>query len=101
MPSVVGNRKSTADIGRGYNHDPLYKYAAAFNECVTDILNENGVDLYTEPGKAMMYAAPKEALKRFFMEGTDADNEEMVKATDPESFEDIVEENAYALGELF
>lgn len=101
MPSVVGNRRSTADLGRGYNHDPLYKYAAAFNECVTDILNENGVDLYTEPGKAMMYAGPKESLKRFFMEGTDIDNEEMIKATDPESFEDVVEENAFALGELF
>lgn len=32
MPSVVGNRKSTQNSARGYNHDPLAKYAASFKD---------------------------------------------------------------------
>lgn len=101
MPSVVGTRKSTVDVGRGYNRDPLAKYAASFNECVQDILNENGVDLYSEPSKAMMYAAPRERLLEFFMEGANEDNNNAIQATDPENFADLVDESNTAIREQF
>ena len=73
MP-VVGNRKSTVGMGRGYANDPLSKFAAAYQECVKDILNESGIDVFSEPSKALMMGASKNALKNFFVEG----QEEMV-----------------------
>ena len=38
MPSVVGNRKSTATMGRGYQNDPIFDYAKSFAECARDIM---------------------------------------------------------------
>lgn len=101
MPSVVGNRKSTQNSARGYNHDPLAKYAASFNECVQDILNEHGVDLYSEPSKAMMYSAPKEMLKEFFLHETNKDMENQVAKLDSENLDEYLEESSEALTELF
>jgi hypothetical protein len=68
MP-VVGNRKSTAGLAQGYSKDPIHKLAAAFQECVKDILSESGVDTFSEPSKALMMGAPRQALKNFFVEG--------------------------------
>lgn len=68
MP-VVGNRKSTVGMGRGYANDPLNKFAAAYQECVKDVLNESGIDIFSEPTKALMMGSSKNALKNFFVEG--------------------------------
>lgn len=91
MPSVVGTRKSTIDLGRGYAKDPLAKYAAAFNETAQEILNEHGVDLYSEPSKAMMYGAPKEIMRNFFTEGL---NQDIVKENDALGGKDMGDEDA-------
>lgn len=68
MP-VVGNRKSTVSMGKGYANDPIKKFAAAYQECVKDILNESGIDTFAEPAKALMLGQSKSALKNFFVEG--------------------------------
>ena len=68
MP-VVGNRKSTVGMGKGYANDPIKKFAAAYQECVKDILNESGIDTFSEPAKALMMGSSKNALKNFFVEG--------------------------------
>ena len=68
MP-VVGNRNSTVGMGRGYANDPIKKFATAYQECVKDILNESGVDMFSEPSKALMIGQSNEALKNFFVEG--------------------------------
>lgn len=68
MP-VVGNRVSTVGMGKGYANDPLNKFAAAYKECVTDILSESGVDIFSEPTKALMIGSSKAALRDFFVEG--------------------------------
>ena len=68
MP-VYGNRKSTASMGKGYANDPIKKFAAAYQECVKDILNESGLDMFTEAGKALMIGSARNALKNFFVEG--------------------------------
>lgn len=101
MPSVVGERKSNVSAGRGYSRDPLAKYAAAFNECVQDILNEHGVDLYSEPSKAMIYSAPKEMLKEFFINETNNDLISEAREVDPENLEEFVEDSNMALSEQF
>lgn len=82
MP-VVGNRKSTVGMGRGYANDPLNKFAAAYQECMQDILSESGIDVMSEPQKALMMGASKNALKNFFVEGQ----------------EDLVASEVKALGE--
>lgn len=101
MPSVIGTRKSTANLGRGYAKDPLAKYAAAFNECVQDILNETGVDIYSEPTKALMYSAPKEKLKDFFMEGVNEDMANQMRVVEPDDYDTYLEESTEAISELF
>ena len=101
MPSVIGTRKSSVNAGRGYSHDPLAKYAASFNECVQDILNEHGVDLYSEPSKAMMYGAPKEMLKEFFINETNNDEEAKMRALGEEDLDEYIEEQNLALSEQF
>ena len=101
MPSVIGTRKSSVSAGRGYSHDPLAKYAASFNETVQDILNEHGVDLYSEPSKAMMYSAPKEMLKEFFINEANKDEVDKMKALGEEDLDEFIEENNLALSEQF
>ena len=68
MP-VVGNRKNTVSMGRGYANDPIKKFAAAYQECVNDVLKESGIDMFSEPAKALMVGNAKNALKNFFVEG--------------------------------
>lgn len=101
MPSVVGTRKSTVDVGRGYAKDPLVKYAAAFNETVQSILNEHGVDLYSEPSKAMMYSAPRETLKQFFTENANDDIINEAKEVSPEDADEMEESLDEAMNEQF
>lgn len=68
MP-IVGKAKSTVGMGRGYANDPIKKFAAAYQECVNDVLNESGIDMFTEPTKALMIGNAKNALKNFFVDG--------------------------------
>lgn len=68
MP-IVGKAKSTVGMGRGYANDPIKKFAAAYQECVNDVLNESGIDMFTEPTKALMIGNAKNTLKNFFVEG--------------------------------
>ena len=69
MP-VVGNRRSVVgETTRGYEKDPIYRYASAYHECVNDILHESGMDIFTEPQKTLMLGGPKDTLRNFFVEG--------------------------------
>lgn len=99
MPSVVGNRKSTADIGRGYLKDPIAKYAASFNEVAHNILNEAGVDLWSDPARALQYSASNSALQNFFVEGSTDDN--AIEALDPEDADEAIEDAHEAMKEQF
>lgn len=99
MPSVVGNRKSTAAMSRGYQNDPIYEFAKAFADVARDILTESGVDMFQEPGKAMMYESSINALKNFFVENTNDDD--AMAALSPKSAAEDIEEAHQALEEQF
>lgn len=99
MPSVVGNRRSTATMGRGYQNDPIFEFAKSFAECARDIMTESGVDLYSEPAKAMMYESSINALKNFFVEG--ALDEDAIAALDPKNAAELIQEQKEALDEQF
>ena len=68
MP-IVGERKSL-NMGSGYLRDPIYGYAESFKECAESIFNEGGVDLFSEPTRALQLSSTKNALKDFFVEGS-------------------------------
>lgn len=67
MPTV-GTRRSNADSARGYAKNPMTPYASRFKQVAEDILRE-GVDLFSEPAKAMMIESANDTLKDFFVEG--------------------------------
>lgn len=89
MP-IVGQNNSTVGMGRGYANSPIRKLAGTFKDVMNDILNESGIDTFSEPHKALMIGSSREALKDFFV----ADQEKLVESEvtalngDPESIED-------------
>lgn len=83
MP-VVGTRKST-QMGRGYSKDPINSYAESFKNLAQDILNESGVDIFTEPQRAVIVKSANETLKNFFCENSIDRNE---IGNDAEAYED-------------
>lgn len=68
MP-IVGNRK-TVNLGRGYQNDPINLFAASFRDLAKNILQESGVDIFSEPTKAVMKSDSNETLKNFFIENS-------------------------------
>lgn len=86
MP-IVGNRKNT-QLGQGYINDPIAPYAEAFLNLAQNILNEDAVDLYLEPKKAMMQRDSLDSIKNFFVEGS-YDPKEF--ANNPNGLEDHIE----------
>lgn len=100
MPAVVGNRKNTADIGRGYLRDPISKYAKAFVECASDILEESSVDMFSDIGRALQYNASMNALKNFFVEDT-LDTGAISALEGDEWADEAIQEQTEALEEQF
>ena len=99
MPSVVGNRHSNTSAGRGYLRDPIAKYAQAFAECATDILQETSVDMFTDIGRALQYKSSNNALKNFFVEGSI--DEDAIRAMDGEWASESIQEATEAMEEQF
>lgn len=65
MPSV-GERKNPS-MGN-FSHDPMYQYAARFNDINKRIQHEAHCDLMYEPAKAASFQASQDALREFFVE---------------------------------
>lgn len=68
MP-VVGTRKSTT-MGRGYSSDPIAQFATSFRDVAQNILQESGLDLFSEPQKVAMIGASNDTLRNFFVENS-------------------------------
>lgn len=83
MP-VVGTRKT--ELGNGYSKDPMQKYAAFFREMTQNILNENGVDVFTQPSRTMMMEETNQTMRDFFVENS-ADKNSM----SAEEYEDHIQ----------
>lgn len=94
MPTI-GNRKSTANMGRGYTRDSIYSFAEAFQQTAKDILNEGGVDLFAEPYKALQFGSTRSALKNFYMESC-CDTNEFEALNPAHAAEDIEDAEAMA-----
>ena len=92
MPSV-GNRPSATTMGRGYSKDPIAKYAAEYKELCESMLHEAAVDIFTEPYKVMMLKSTSNALKNYFVEGTQELYQPEVEAgiMSPDELEDLCE----------
>lgn len=96
MP-IVGNRKPTT-MGNGYQNDSIASYADSFNQVAKSILSE-GVDLYSEPGRALQIGSTRKALESFFVENA-VDEKEYID-TDPTHAASLVEDSKEMYKELF
>lgn len=97
MP-IVGNRRSASTMGNGYAFDSINSFAESFVETAKDILNE-GVDLFTEPQKALNVRSTRDALKSFFVENC-CDHNEFQK-TDPAHAAALIEAAEQDAAEMF
>lgn len=95
MP-VIGNRKPTTTIGAGYDRDPIYSFAQAFQQTADSILKEGGVNIFTDPAMAVMKPDTYNALKDFYVEGCFDSNE--ANALDPSHAAEL-NEDAIAMAE--
>ena len=66
MP-VLGQRKSAMIGSNNIKKDPMYALAKEFTDVTKSILNESGVDIYSNPTVALNVASSKEALKDFYV----------------------------------
>lgn len=66
MP-VLGQRKSAMIGSNNIKKDPMYALAKEFTDVTKSILNESGVDLYSNPTVALNVASSKEALRDFYV----------------------------------
>lgn len=66
MP-VLGERKSGMIGAKNISRDPMYALAKQFTEVAQSILNESGVDMYSNPAAAMNMPASREAIKEFYV----------------------------------
>lgn len=66
MP-VLGQRKSAMIGGNRIEKDPMYALAKQFTEVTKSILNESGVDIYSNPAGALNMVSSREALKDFYV----------------------------------
>lgn len=66
MP-VLGERKNGIIGSRNMTKDPLYPLAKQFTEVTQTLLNESGVDIYSNPATALNMPASREALKEFYV----------------------------------
>ena len=66
MP-VLGERKSGVIGSSSVQRDPMYALAKEFTDVAKSIVNESGIDLYSNPSSALNMPASREALKEFYV----------------------------------
>lgn len=66
MP-VLGERKSGVIGSSSVNRDPMYALAKEFTDVAKHIVNESGIDIYTNPAAALNMPGSREALKEFYV----------------------------------
>lgn len=58
------------NMSDNYKSDPMHSYAESFVNLAEGILNENAVELYSDPTRAFVQKGSNEALKNFFVENS-------------------------------
>lgn len=69
MPTV-GTRANAQQAARGYANDSMHALAEQFIDIASGALNEQGLDIFSEPSKFFMHQGTKEEMKRFFIENS-------------------------------
>lgn len=67
MP-IVGERPKK--MGHGYINSPIHEFAVQFRDVATSLINENGVDLFSETSKALILEGSNDTLMNFFIENS-------------------------------
>ena len=66
--AIIGQAPSR--MADAYSKDPMRSFAEEFVNLSKSILTESVVDVYTDPGRALVMKNSNEALKRFFVENS-------------------------------
>ena len=97
-----------ARMGNGsYRKDKLYAYGKAFTEAVSNIMQQESTDIFSEPIKTLRNTYSREALKEFFTKDFYDENNSMLTAEERDELnEDVaqiydndvkgINENAYS-----
>lgn len=89
----VGERKSKV-LAQGYEKHPMHEYAEQFANISQALLDEAGVDVYSNTRAALMNSRGYDELKTFFIEGS---YDPKLYENDPEG----LEEHCNDMAELF
>lgn len=65
----VGERKSKV-LAQGYDKHPMHEYAEQFTNISQSLLDESGVDVYSNTRSALLNSHGYDELKTFFIEGS-------------------------------
>lgn len=91
---MIGGTRRSKSIGNSYAKDPLYAYAKAFRETADNILNEGtGDDIFEDAKKVYRKSSSKSTMKRFFIENSNALEDNMSA--------DQIQEHIQAMEEQF
>lgn len=67
MP-VYGLNEKNQRMGAGYHKDPISTFAARFKDVAENMLQESGVDIFTDANTALLRKDTLNALREFFVE---------------------------------
>lgn len=67
MP-VLGLNEKKNRMGSGYQKDPISTFAARFKDVAENMLQESGVDIFTDTNTALLRRDTLNALREFFVE---------------------------------
>ena len=68
--ATVGNRRSSTPISSGYSMQELMPLSKEFSDVAHDILNESGIDIYTNPYGALNLKNSRDTLCDMFVENS-------------------------------
>ena len=69
MP-IIGERRSHRPGSNGYTNDAMAGFTRAFLNEANSILEEDRLDIFSEPAKVLRRDMSDEALRTFFVEGS-------------------------------
>lgn len=66
--SAIGTKEDKGELLRGYEQDPLHKYAEAFQDVIRGAIEEAKINFYTETADFYRKSQTNDEMKKFFIE---------------------------------
>lgn len=86
--AIVGTRN--VRVGQGYARDPLYEFASSFRDVARSLMQESGVDIFSEPAKTLVLESADDTMENFFVD--DSYDEDSMDAEEVEDHIEMMKE---------